>query len=266
MTARAIAIRRHRAASRMWRVLAAVLAFCAGTATATTQEPCRRMTFESDRHVVCEAPAGSDLRLFLHDGDGAVIGSFATLDAMLASQGQALAFAMNGGMYHPDRRPVGLYIEDGAEHARLVTRAGPGNFGLLPNGVFCIAPDRFEIIESRAFADSPVACRDATQSGPMLVIDGALHPRFIPDSDSRLIRNGVGVSPDGQTAYLVISDSAVNFHSFARFFRDVLGTDQALYLDGNRSRLYAPGLGRSDIGLPMGPILGLVVDVARNPE
>jgi uncharacterized protein YigE (DUF2233 family) len=92
----------------------------------------------------------------------------------------------------------------------------------------------------------------------MLVIDGAIHPRFLPDSSSRFVRNGAGVSSDGTRAYVAISDRAVTFHEFARFFRDVLGTPQALYFDGRVSRLHAPDLGRSDFGFPMGPILGLV--------
>ena len=129
---------------------------------------------------------------------------------------------------------------------------------MLPNGVFCIAEDRFAILESRAYAADPPGCRYATQSGPMLVIDGALHPRFLPDSDSLNLRNGVGVSADGQRAVFVISDEPVTFHRFARFFRDALGLPQALFLDGSISRLYAPELGRSDWGMPMGPVVGLV--------
>ena len=93
----------------------------------------------------------------------------------------------------------------------------------------------------------------------MLVNDGALHPRFLVDSDSVYIRNGVGVSADGKTAYFAISDSRVTFHQFARLFRDVLNTPNALYLDGSISRLYAPELGRHDRGLPLGPIIGTVV-------
>jgi uncharacterized protein YigE (DUF2233 family) len=92
----------------------------------------------------------------------------------------------------------------------------------------------------------------------MLVIDGDLHPRFLPDSTSVHFRNGVGVSDDGQIAYFVISDEPVTFHRFARFFRDGLGLKQALYLDGSVSRLFAPELDRQDWGLPMGPVVGLV--------
>jgi uncharacterized protein YigE (DUF2233 family) len=159
---------------------------------------------------------------------------------------------MNAGMYHPDLAPVGLLVESGATRAPVVTADGPGNFGLLPNGVFCVTATGFAVIESRRFAAAPPACRQATQSGPMLVIGGALHPRFLPGSTSRHIRNGIGVSADGGRAVLAISGRPVNF-------RDGLGLPDALYLDGQVSRLYAPGLGRSDWGFAMGPMLGLVL-------
>ena len=93
----------------------------------------------------------------------------------------------------------------------------------------------------------------------MLVIKGELHPKLLPESDSTYVRNGVGVSADGTRAVFAISNDAVNFHSFARFFRDGLGLPDALYFDGNISRLYAPSLGRHDGGFPMGPIVGTVV-------
>ena len=218
---------------------------------------CRDMTFEAASYTVCEVSAQDDLRLFYAGPDGA-LGSFVAVDEALAAEGVRLDFAMNAGMFHHDLAPVGLYIEHGAQAAALVTQAGPGNFGLLPNGVFCIG-EGFRVIESLTYqAEAPV-CRYATQSGPMLVIDGALHPKFLADSDSVYVRNGVGVSADGQRAVFAISNEAVNFHSFARLFRDGLGLPEALYLDGSISRLYAPELQRHDGGFPMGPIVGVVV-------
>ena len=218
---------------------------------------CRDTTFEGASYTLCEVAVGEDLRLF-HSGPEGAYGSFRNVDAALGAEGKTLGFAMNAGMYHRDLAPVGLYVEDGVEVAPLVTRAGPGNFGLLPNGVFCIGKT-FRVIESRTFKKERPDCRYATQSGPMLVIGGKLHPKLLPDSDSLYVRNGVGVSEDGERAVFAISDEAVNFHAFARFLRDALGLKDALYFDGNISRLYAPSLGRHDGGFPMGPIVGTVI-------
>lgn len=235
-------------------VWAAVLSLLPGLA----QAECRNIAFEDADFAVCTVAADQDLRLF-HSGPDGLYGSFAAINQALEGAGKTLGFAMNAGMYAPDRSPLGLYIEDGVQTQGIVTADGPGNFGMRPNGVFCAGTDGFSVTESRAFAAAPKDCRIATQSGPMLVIDGALHPRFLVDSDSFNIRNGVGVSADGKTAFFAISDSRVTFHHFARLFRDVLKVPNALYLDGSISRLYAPELGRHDRGLPLGPIIGTVV-------
>ncbi|EKE44249.1 hypothetical protein OCGS_1765 [Oceaniovalibus guishaninsula JLT2003] len=222
-------------------------------------DPCESVAFDGADFTVCRIDvARDDLRLFRADADGNPYGSFRALDRALAQRGERLGVAMNGGMYHPDRAPVGLYVEDHVEGAGIVTREGPGNFGLLPNGVFCVQQGRAAVIESRAFAADPPDCAYATQSGPMLVLGGALHPRFLEDGTSLYRRNGVGVSADGSTVYLAISDEPVNFHHFARLFRDALDVPDALFLDGNISRLYSRGDGRHDGGWPMGPILGTV--------
>ncbi len=240
------------------KVLAAILSLLGSTPAAADESPCEDVTFDGASFTVCAVnPGATDVRLFLHDADGAPYSSFRAVNGALEAEGRTLGVAMNAGMFHPDLAPVGLYVEGGAELAGLVTSAGPGNFGMLPNGVLCLAEGRARVMESRAFAAEAPACDYATQSGPMLVLDGALHPRFLPGSDSTHVRNGAGVDREGRL-WFAISNEAVNFDTFARLFRDRLETPDALYLDGSISRLYDGVSGRHDAGWPMGPIIGTV--------
>ena len=82
----------------------------------------------------------------------------------------------------------------------------------------CLRPGRADVFETLDFVKQAPDCSFATQSGPMLVIDGDLHPRFLPDSTSRFIRNGVGTSADGSKAIFVISNNTVTFHEFGHFW------------------------------------------------
>lgn len=233
----------------IWRISLFLMLMTAAPSWAATCEPVR---FEGNRYTVCEIDmTASNVRLFLRNEDGVPYAQFAALP-------DGVQIAMNAGMYHDDRRPVGHYIEDGETEMRVVTNAGPGNFGLLPNGVLCLTENTAHVIETLRYVDEAPTCTHATQSGPMLVIDGELHPRFLPDSTSRKRRNGVGTSADGQTLYWAITDNAVTFHEFGVLFRDHIGVPQALFLDGSISRLYDPANGRRDGGAAMGPIIAVV--------
>ena len=242
----------------MWRFALLVMMLPGSAAMAVE---CSVATFEGNEFSICKADAEmEDIRLFLNNPDTDLpLKTFNNVNAFLEGEGMKLAFAMNAGMYHQDRRPVGYYVEHGREFSLLVSNESPGNFGMRPNGVFCVGDRRADVIETMAFLQEAPKCEHATQSGPMLVVNGDLHHRFLVDSDSRYLRNGVGTSSDGKTVWFAISHFPVNFHTFARLFQSVLGTPNALYLDGNVSRLYSPALGRFDRGRPMGPIVGIVV-------
>lgn len=100
------------------------------------RQPCEPVSFEGHTYTLCEAPLSRfDIRIFWRRPDGAPYGYLRALPAA-NKKGGRLAFALNGGMFHPDYSPVGLYIEEGRELVRANTSRGPGNFHLKPNGVF----------------------------------------------------------------------------------------------------------------------------------
>jgi uncharacterized protein YigE (DUF2233 family) len=232
----------------------AILSLAACGAKQAVASPCEHRVFEGEGFVVCSFDAQTQkLRLAWKSIAGTPYRSFAALSHEL-DEGK-LAFAMNAGMYDQAGSPIGLYIEQGRELKYISTMAGPGNFHMKPNGVFWIDADSDPHVSATddyiAAAPQPAW---ATQSGPMLVIGGQLHPDFQSDGASRYVRNGVGVS-GRHAALFVISDRPVSFGKLARLFRDELHCDDALYLDGAVSSLWAPSLGRSDSGNPLGPLV-----------
>lgn len=220
---------------------------------------CQRIDHAGAAYTVCSFdPRKSDIRIYSRDEvSAASYDSFAALSSALWRQHRFMVFGMNGGMYHNDMSPVGLFIENGTEKTRISTSGGWGNFHMQPNGVFFITDGEAGVAETSAYLNTDLRPQFATQSGPMLVIDGKLHPRFLPDSDSFKRRNGVGVSPDG-IVHFVISEKPVRFYDFATLFRDRLNTPNALYLDGTISSVTIPAIGRRDDLFPMGPIIAVV--------
>jgi uncharacterized protein YigE (DUF2233 family) len=237
--------------SRSIRILIAFL--CVATARAVEFES---VTFEGKRHTVVRVDLRREkLELFLNDETGKSFNRFATLDRWLGKQGRQLLFGMNAGMYHPGFAPVGWFVVDGKQKAPLNLEKGAGNFFWMPNGVFAVTANGAQIVESPK-APALKAVQLATQSGPMLVIDGQLHQDFPKNSERRLFRNGVGVKSP-QEVIFAISEEPVNFHEFARLFRDRLACQNALFLDGTVSSLHAAALTRSDFRMDLGPLIGI---------
>ncbi len=244
---------------RALRLLAAIGALAAAGLTASAafaqaSGPCRPFLYEDANYTICIVDLHKyRLKLFWRGPEGEAYGSFDRLRQVEKD----LAFAMNGGMYHKDWSPVGLYVENGQELKRASTANGPGNFHMKPNGVFFATQDRAGVVETGRYLRQKPKAEIATQSGPMLVIDGRIHPKISEEGISRKVRNGVGVR-DPHTVIFAISDGLITFGQFARLFRDALGCNNALFLDGSVSSLYAPALNRADSRAPLGPIIGAV--------
>ncbi len=213
---------------------------------AENKAPCRSVNYDGNSYDVCQF----DLRyyttkLFWKQPNGQPYGSLRNIPQTDGPKTGQLVFATNAGIYQTDRTPLGLYVENGRELVRANTAAGTGNFYIKPNGVFYVSGDSAGILETRKFLQQRPHSDIATQSGPMLVVNGAINPRFSPNSDSRKIRNGVGVQ-DGHRVVFVISNNPVTFSNFSQFFRNALHCSNALYLDGSVSSIYAPAVQRAD--------------------
>lgn len=199
----------------------------------------RSNSVEPFTSFVVDATQIGKIELFWRDEKGVNFGSIENVKNHVEQNGKRLRFAMNGGMYQEDGRPLGLFIQNGKQIAPLnVRRNATGNFYIEPNGVFYTTTDgQAGVTTTQNFANDG-RVKFATQSGPMLIVDGAVNPQFKPDSDNLNIRNGVCAADDGKIIFAV-SRSPVSFYDFAEYFKSA-GCRNALYLDGFVSRMYLP--------------------------
>jgi len=226
-------------------VLLTNLLGCAAPARAVDSS---ELTFDGQNYRVVHLDLKRE-KLSLHWRDPQTSQPFGSIDALRQwgeAHGQKLLFAANAGIYDKQSVPLGLYVENGKTVVPLNLNHGnpaSGNFSLLPNGVFVVYPDGHAAVRTSSdFKADGQHAQWASQSGPMLVIDGKLNDQFIDASDSMKWRSGVCVKTSSEVVFAV-SETPVNFHTFGRLFRDELGCQDALYLDGSISQIYVDGNG-----------------------
>lgn len=246
------------------------LLFCLSVAQNTTSVK-RKAHSQTDNskasRIVCNGHSfdvyaadypGEKIQMFWKGAKNEKLGSIANVKTYTDQNSHKLVFATNAGMYMADNTPLGLYVENGKElrHINLSTHE-TGNFYLQPNGVFLLTETQAMVITSAEYNKYKGKAIYATQSGPMLVTNGAINANFTKGSSNINIRSGVGISADGKVVF-AISDELVNFYDFARFFKDNLHCNNALFLDGAISRMYLPGLNRFDTDGSFGAMIGIV--------
>ncbi len=196
-----------------------------------------------------------DIKLYWKDDNHNAFRSINQLKLWLQKNNKNLVFAMNAGMYKTDNSPQGLFIEKKVIVSPLDTSSGPGNFFLKPNGVFYITTDNLPAICTTTGFSNNGKIKYATQSGPMLVIDGQIHAAFKQGSVNLNIRNGVGILPDNRVVFSM-SKKEISFYDFATYFKH-LGCKNALYLDGFVSRTYLPEKGWIQTDGDFGVLVGV---------
>jgi uncharacterized protein YigE (DUF2233 family) len=181
------------------------------------------------------------LELYGQSHEFGTVRSFSALSDHLKASGRRLVWGTNAGIFTKNRRPLGLQIEGGAPQRSINKADGYGNFYLKPNGVFEVGAHGARVMPTDRWTGEPTL---ATQSGPLLLIDGALHPALRERSPNQLLRSGVGVSGP-HTVVFAMSVGPVRFHELATLFGEVYHCTDALYLDGVISQWvdqdHAPG-------------------------
>jgi len=241
-------------------ILAAVMLLAAAIPleanAASANEACTKREYEGSVFTVCVFDSRyEDLRLVWNGSDGKALRSFERLAHNLGPLAGNVRFSMNAGMFGTDGAPVGLFVEDGAVRHGLNTRNANGNFYMKPNGVFSLdAKGTVRVETTEQFASEQPRVLWATQSGPMLLVNGETNPQISSDGPSKNIRNGVGAI-DAYRAAFVISEGPVSFGRLARFFGVELGCRNALYFDGSVSSIWIPAQARRDDAVPLGPMV-----------
>ncbi|WP_375558799.1 phosphodiester glycosidase family protein [Bernardetia sp. OM2101] len=187
-------------------------------------------------------PTDQQLDFYWKDSAGKNYENFGILKKSLQKQNKELVFAMNGGMFKRDLSPQGLFIQNEKRLFEIDTvQKGYGNFYMQPNGVFYLTKGNKAVVcTTKDFLKKGTTqnIKYATQSGPMLLIEGKIHSKFGKGSSNLHIRNGVGVLPNGNILF-AMSKEEINFYDLAIFFKQK-DCKNALYLDGFVSKTYLP--------------------------
>jgi uncharacterized protein YigE (DUF2233 family) len=210
----------------------APLSDAAGFATVSDSGPLKYCVIDLSR---------DHLRAFYTDEHGKRFGSIEALRNWLSRSGEHMVCATNGGIFDPDRKPLGWLVADGVLIAPINRATGqPGNFFLQPNGALSIFGAVARIDTTDVLVVAPVADLTAidvaVQSGPILLLDGRINPSFDQASVSRYTRNAVCLR-DEHSLLLAYSPEPVNLYAFSKALQD-MGCQRALYLDGHLSQLY----------------------------
>jgi len=206
--------------------------------------------YEGSGYIVVRIdPAKHHIKTVYKNSDGEVIGDFKRL---YQAYGNQVVFACNAGMFMTDLRPLGLYVQDGHMITPLNTRSASTNFYIKPNGVFYVLYNGLAgICKTEDYRSSDV--KYATQSGPLLTIDGVINSKFNEQSESYRTRNGVGIDTNGKVVF-ILATLPMNFYEFASLFL-LFDCPNSLFLDGDISDFYCPEKGLNNKYGYMSPMI-----------
>jgi uncharacterized protein YigE (DUF2233 family) len=182
-------------------------------------------------------PQRERIAMYWKNADGEAFGSLRALLADIDRDGR-VQMAMNGGIYAKTTRRWGCISTRACRRLRLTALPAAATFLSVPAGCF-ICRAKAKIVSIDKFKPSSTIAY-AVQSGPMLIENGTINWRLKPSASSRKLRNGVGITRQGQVIFM-LSDRETNFYDFACYAQSTLNVRQMLYLDGTISKMYRKG-------------------------
>lgn len=210
-------------------------------------------------HAIVVNPATEKIQMHWLNPNKLPYKNLQAVKQQLETEGNTVLMLTNGGMYQQGNKPQGLFIGNGTQQYALDTATNkPGNFYLQPNGVFFINNTGAQIVTTANYISSkPAQVSYATQSGPMLVVNGQINTKFTPQSKNLNLRSGVGIMPNGYMVFIISQSNQTNFYDFAAIFKDRFGCNNALYLDGAISKMYLKNSRPTDLGGDYGVIISV---------
>lgn len=203
-------------------------------------------------------PSTTDIKVYIRNQKNR-LASLADLNKHIENKGEEVLFSTNGGMYNSRRESQGYLVINNGEIKKIDTKDPKDgtNFYLKPNGIFYIDKEgKAGVLETDQYNRQNIQPKYATQSGPMLVVNGKIHPILNPMGKSKKIRSGVGVDKEGRV-FFAISNEPVNFHTFAYLFKKEFNCENALFLDGTVSKTYSKH-GKKELGGDFGPMIAVL--------
>lgn len=229
-------------------------------------ETCREVSAANARYTICSFdPAKIDLSMAWKKSDGSVYGSFAPLAAEYKKRKTPLLFASSGGPFHFDLTPTGLYVENFKELTPAIAAdaTGIGSFYEKPNGMFFVEDGRPKLLTTERYLATKPKAAFATQSGPMLLIDGEVNKSLNEQTAPLRKRTGVCLRRDTPRLVFAITDTTVTVQAFADFLKSQ-NCQNALMLDTSTSSFYVPSRQRADLWVPIGPIIAITQRGSRS--
>jgi uncharacterized protein YigE (DUF2233 family) len=180
------------------------------------------------------------LKVFYLNQAGEAFRSIAALEEDLHLHHEHLLCATNGALFDVGEKPLGWLVVDGVRlHPLNQRQEGSGNFYLQPNGALVIDAAGASIMSTNEVSARELQLAPITiglQSGPILIRDGVINPRFLADSTSRFTRNAVCLLSPAH-GVLLYAPEPVSLFEFSQALLD-FGCRDALYLDGHLSQMW----------------------------